>query len=1013
MKLWWAKIQLLPAALVRFSKTGIAFIKQPYMPLSQQDCLNWLKKRWKTLLGSFSALVISLAVLNASGFLPLSLITGSDTSKENLPNVMLIADFSGPFKATGEALKSGFEVGLKQSGTGSLINLVSRDDRGSPEVLDALADGAMADYRLLAVIGPVQRLGVDGFVKAAEEAHAPLILPVGPPRPLDDSKWVFSMQPNLQKTGEFIGHLLLKIKTPKRVAVVMSKGQPASPYFSGITQSLVDNNVQLDSTEVIEIDGLTDAKTGASRLLSFDLLFLDLPRDYAQEIVKGLRDQDHKGLVVGLGESADPAFAQGFDALAKEQLQKGYYTQNMLGVTPYAADIANEVSRPLSEAFVKANGRNPDWAYAYGYDTALLLGAFLKEKKAALKKSNLSPEELREALRAWLSQLSNKPNGPQGFTGPIRFNQNQEREIPPRLVQFKYGNKTIPYFLQFSDDAPVLAVEGAKDPTAAIINGLSYRIVPAVFSGIHIRSIRDISLEKGNYFADFDLWFRSNIKIDPEDIEFLPTPQERPSRELIESEEHNGIWYSRVRFKGKLPLITRARDLGLGTLRLNIGWIDHKLDSSNLRFVVDIDSLSKNGKAYPIYEQLDSEGSLERSTGYDAIASVLAAEDVSLRALGDPRATAGQLRYSTTDLKITLGSSTALLPKASIAASAPPTVITIVFVILCLLLSGIFILHTFFKKLHFQSLFIHLLIFITLVAGDMAFFTSELAESISAGWLILIRYSIDLAYYGFIAAIINDVMVRLLIRKYGDKEGGLGHTMIGGLRFLVYIVALGLYYTTVLQRDLLPILATSSVILTVVGLAMRELIFDFMSGIAIALDDSLLAGNWVTLNLRYGRVTGIIEQLGWRYVKIRSRDNVVHLIPNSNVYAQVVSNFSLSGGYRRVDVNFTARNELGMEYVIEATGNAAIAVLPTIEGAGQDLPVRVVCEQFRIDESEMKVQFYLKDDVSFDSARTKMLSAIHHSLLDLEKTHQIFDIDRGSRARRYDRNIPTTGMENN
>jgi small-conductance mechanosensitive channel len=59
---------------------------------------------------------------------------------------------------------------------------------------------------------------------------------------------------------------------------------------------------------------------------------------------------------------------------------------------------------------------------------------------------------------------------------------------------------------------------------------------------------------------------------------------------------------------------------------------------------------------------------------------------------------------------------------------------------------------------------------------------------------------------------------------------------------LVFFCAFAAYYTNVLGRDFLPILATSSVLLTVIGLALRELILDAISGITIAMERSLRVG---------------------------------------------------------------------------------------------------------------------------------------------------------------------------
>jgi potassium-dependent mechanosensitive channel len=53
----------------------------------------------------------------------------------------------------------------------------------------------------------------------------------------------------------------------------------------------------------------------------------------------------------------------------------------------------------------------------------------------------------------------------------------------------------------------------------------------------------------------------------------------------------------------------------------------------------------------------------------------------------------------------------------------------------------------------------------------------------------------------------------------------------------IFFAAFAPCCTLVLGRDFLPILATSSVLLTVVGLAIRALILDSISGIALNLEE--------------------------------------------------------------------------------------------------------------------------------------------------------------------------------
>jgi len=120
----------------------------------------------------------------------------------------------------------------------------------------------------------------------------------------------------------------------------------------------------------------------------------------------------------------------------------------------------------------------------------------------------------------------------------------------------------------------------------------------------------------------------------------------------------------------------------------------------------------------------------------------------------------------------------------------------------------------------------------------------------------------------------------------------------------IFAAVFAAYYTNVLGRDFLPILATSSVLLTVVGLALRELILDAVSGISLSVEQSLKVGHWILLRTKEQTLHGVIEVMGWRNVRMRSRDDQIHFVPNSLIFQTILTNFSMMKGYTRVEIPF-------------------------------------------------------------------------------------------------------------
>jgi small-conductance mechanosensitive channel len=193
-------------------------------------------------------------------------------------------------------------------------------------------------------------------------------------------------------------------------------------------------------------------------------------------------------------------------------------------------------------------------------------------------------------------------------------------------------------------------------------------------------------------------------------------------------------------------------------------------------------------------------------------------------------------------------------------------------------------------------------IVIALVLSEISFFTSPLTEAVRLTELLLVEKVYALLYIFVVVRLLDVLIFRSLKRRSG--EGRTTPVMIFVARASLYFLGAAVFYTNILGRDILPVLATSSVLLTVVGLALRELIFDAMAGVALTTDRHIRIGEWISVRVRDRLLQGKVEGVGWRHTRIRSRDNQTHFIPNSAIATQVLSNLSVAGGYTRMECSF-------------------------------------------------------------------------------------------------------------
>jgi small-conductance mechanosensitive channel len=263
--------------------------------------------------------------------------------------------------------------------------------------------------------------------------------------------------------------------------------------------------------------------------------------------------------------------------------------------------------------------------------------------------------------------------------------------------------------------------------------------------------------------------------------------------------------------------------------------------------------------------------------------------------------------------------------------------------------------------------------------AELGLFFSPILDKVNPIFLLTIQNSFTAFYYFTIAATVN-LAIRWLIERRKSKKTALQGSLRILLSTITYATFFGFYYTDVLNRDILPVLAASSVILTVVGLALRELILDALGGITIGLEGAIKPGDWVHINAKTHDIDGVVEELGWRNVRIHSRDGLVHFLPNSLLIQQAVTNASSTGGFCRIDIPFAASSTADLQQLI---GTITLA----IEGSLKDdlyvdhsRSIRVVCDEIEADGVQLEAQIFYRADQSRDQLSTTVLKLVNELL---------------------------------
>lgn len=146
--------------------------------------------------------------------------------------------------------------------------------------------------------------------------------------------------------------------------------------------------------------------------------------------------------------------------------------------------------------------------------------------------------------------------------------------------------------------------------------------------------------------------------------------------------------------------------------------------------------------------------------------------------------------------------------------------------------------------------------------------------------------------------------------------------LIAAILFLIaFIATVSLY----MGQGALGALAGSGLILAMLGFAIRNVVADTLSGVALGVEGPFRIGDWVDIDtLARGRVI----EIGWRTTRVLTRDATYLILPNSQIARQRITNYSAPKPQYRTQVCITLDHALSVDaarqLILDALKNASL-----------------------------------------------------------------------------------------
>ena len=198
------------------------------------------------------------------------------------------------------------------------------------------------------------------------------------------------------------------------------------------------------------------------------------------------------------------------------------------------------------------------------------------------------------------------------------------------------------------------------------------------------------------------------------------------------------------------------------------------------------------------------------------------------------------------------------------------------------------------------------------------------------------------------------------------------------LALVIWIATAAGIVGMVFGQSVTGIWATSGILGIVLGFALRNIIADVFTGLAVNIDQSYHIGDWVELlDRRQTPVFGKVIEINWRTTRIETDDRRVIVVPNSLMGSMAIANYSMPDHACRYEAIFSLNFSVPAAHALRVLQAGAKAACGT-KGMLETPEPNVLVGGATAVGVEYRVRYWIDvDAVSPNSAR----HAIAHSVL--------------------------------
>jgi len=550
-------------------------------------------------------LVIFLSVILVGAAVLLSLPQTSPFMEKPI-YIAVAGPMSGTQKADGEDMVKGIQLCLdtvndKGGIGGKKIKLAVFDDKNQPKTAISVASEIVENKDILVVLGHKYSSTSIAAGRIYKAGGIPAITATATVNALtQDNEWYFRIIQANSFQGAFIAKYVFRTLNQKTATIIFNKdvyGATLAENFEKTAREIggeIKHKWGFDS-EKDDIDKEIRKITAELRTIENPgIIFVATQAEEGVRIISALKSGGSKYSIIGPDSFYGSTFISKFKEQPEEQVQSGYYSDNIYVACPFILDVANENAHEFTHEFMRKYQKEPTWYAAGYYDAA-------KVAVEALKKSDpdQSFRKKRREIRDKLTNMSDSENAVSGVTGSLFFNISRD-VIKPFTVGVYKNQILIPTYAQYQM-TPIprdldMALEKVLKGDFILVDGSLMSKTDVVYTGIDINEISGLDTITSSYIVDFYLWFRYKGEIDASNILFInavtPITPDNPIAEEKTDEYTVKTYHIKAKFKNEFDFHRHPFDHQF----LSVRFRHHKLTRDKLIYVKDTLGMSESVK---------------------------------------------------------------------------------------------------------------------------------------------------------------------------------------------------------------------------------------------------------------------------------------------------------------------------------------------------------------------------------------------------------------------------------